>query len=169
MELVASSLVSFVRGRIQGHDTLRTKQTNSERHQNLRGRARCRRTSSRPLSTRLNLVLTQRADNTFAARRAEQTSFALILPSPVGGLRLAVPARCFAKLRSDKNQTKHSGSRFHAGSLQSICRVCGGRTCVTYREIDRSRDAGAAAAVPVVCRSGAGRRQAETGPLGRTR
>jgi hypothetical protein len=33
-------------------------------------------------------------------------------------------------------------------------------TCVTYRQIERSHDAGAAAAVPVVCRSGAGRRQA---------
>jgi hypothetical protein len=41
----------------------------------------------------------------------------------VGGRLPAVPARCFAKLRSDKNQTKHSGSRFRAGSLQSICRV----------------------------------------------
>jgi hypothetical protein len=88
----------------------------------------------------------------FSAARPPRTSRLLSCHRSVGGLLLAVPARCFAKLRSDKNQTKHPGSRFRAGSLQSICRVCGGRTCIKCREIDRSQDAGAAAAVSVLCR-----------------
>jgi hypothetical protein len=39
--------------------------------------------------------------------------------------------------------------------------VLGGRRCVVCRQIERSQDAGAATAVPVVCRSSAGRRQAD--------
>src|SRR4029077_13379725 len=38
--------------------------------------------------------------------------------------------------------------------------IVGDRTCITCRQIERSHDAGAAAAVPVVCRTGAGRRRA---------
>jgi len=36
-----------------------------------------------------------------------------------------------------------------------------GRTCVHVRQMDRNQDAGAASAVPVVCWSNAGRRQAD--------
>src|SRR5262245_10695990 len=75
-----------------------------------------------------------------------------------GGLRPAVPAQPFAKLRSDKTQIQHVGSRLRAGSLQLLRRLSDGRTCVTHRRVDRRSDTGAAAVVPVVCRSDAGRR-----------
>ena len=94
-------------------------------------------------------------------RPTARTSRLLSCHRSVGGLRPAVPARSFAKLRSDKNQTSTRQQIRVAGSLQSICRIFGDRTCVTRRQIERSQDAGAAAAVPVVCRSGAGRRQAD--------
>src|SRR6266511_3940919 len=97
----------------------------------------------------------------YSAAQPPRTLRLLSCHRSVGGLGLAVPARSFAKLRTGKKQTKHSGSRFRAGLLRSICRIFGGRTCVTYCQIERSQDAGAAAAVPVVCRSGAGRRQAD--------
>jgi hypothetical protein len=79
----------------------------------------------------------------------------------VGGRLPAVPVRSFAKLRSERKPDQAPGSRFRAGSLQSTCRIFGDRTCVTCRQIERSQDAGAAAAVLVLCRSGAGRRQAD--------
>src|SRR5258708_5913755 len=60
-----------------------------------------------------------------------------------------------------KTQPKHSRSRFRAGSLQSTRRIFRDRTCVKCRQIERSQDAGAAAAVPFVCKSDAGRRQAD--------
>jgi hypothetical protein len=60
----------------------------------------------------------------------------------VGGLLPAVPARFFAKLRSDKRQTKHPGSRFRASLLPSIRRIFGDRTCVTCRQIERSQAQG---------------------------
>jgi hypothetical protein len=80
-----------------------------------------------------------------------------------GGLRSADPALSFAKLRSDKNQVQHLGSTFRAGSLQSLCRLCGSTslTCVVYRPVDGSWNAGAAAVVPIVCRTSAGRRRAD--------
>jgi hypothetical protein len=93
-----------------------------------------------------------------------RTSPLLSCHRSVGGLGLAVPAQSLAKLRTGKKQTKHCGSGFRAGSLQSICRIFGGRTCITCCEIEQSQGAGAAAAVPVVCRSGAGRPQADGSP-----
>jgi len=57
----------------------------------------------------------------------------------------------FAKLRSDKNQAKRSGSSFRADSLQPLCRLFGGPHVRHVRQMDRSQDAGAASAVPVVC------------------
>jgi hypothetical protein len=60
-----------------------------------------------------------------------------------------------------RTQVQHVGSRFRAGSLQLLCRHFDGRTCVTHRRIDRRSDTGAAAVVPVVCRSYAGRRPAD--------
>ena len=69
----------------------------------------------------------------------------------VGGLRLASPAQFFAKLRSDKSQAKRSGSSFRADSLQPLCRLFGGPHVRHVRQMDRSQDAGAASAVPVVC------------------
>jgi hypothetical protein len=60
-----------------------------------------------------------------------------------------------------KNQTKHPGSRFRAGSLQLICRIFGERTCVRCRQIEQSQTQELRLLCPVVCRSGAGRRQAD--------
>jgi hypothetical protein len=97
-----------------------------------------------------------------SALRLGRTLRLLSCHRSVDGLLIAVPAQPFAKLRSDKNQTKRHGSRFRACSLQSICRVFGDRTCVTCRQVDRSQDAGATAAVLGLCRWGTGRRQAGT-------
>jgi hypothetical protein len=69
----------------------------------------------------------------------------------VGGQRLASPAQFFAKLRSDKNQAKRSDSSFRADSLHPLCRLFGGPHVRHVRQMDRSQDAGAASAVPVVC------------------
>ena len=74
----------------------------------------------------------------------------------VGGLRLAGPALSFAKLRSGKSQAKRPGSRLRTDSLQSLCRPLGRSPGRDVRQIDRGKDAGAAAAVPVVRRSDAG-------------
>jgi hypothetical protein len=60
---------------------------------------------------------------------------AFILPSLGRRSAPVVPARSFAKLRSDKNQTKHLGSRFRAGSLRSLRRLVGGRMCVMCRRV----------------------------------
>ena len=80
-----------------------------------------------------------------------RTSRLLSCHRSVGGLRLASPAQFFAKLRSDKNQAKRSGSSFRADSLQPLCRLFGGPHVRHVRQMDRSQDAGAASAVPVVC------------------
>src|ERR1700716_3978778 len=76
---------------------------------------------------------------------------AFYLAISVGGLRLASPAQFFAKLRSDKNQAKRSGSSFRADSLQPLCRLFGGPHVRYGRQMDRSQEGGAASAVPVVC------------------
>src|SRR5437660_1759050 len=73
------------------------------------------------------------------------------LARSVGGLRLASPVQFFAKLRSDKNQAKRSGSSFRGDSLQPLCRLFGGPHVRHLRQTDRSQDAGVASAVPVVC------------------
>jgi hypothetical protein len=58
----------------------------------------------------------------------------------VDGSRRAVgPTRSYARPRSDKNRTKHSGSRFCASSLQSIRPIFGDRVCVRCSQIERSR------------------------------
>jgi hypothetical protein len=57
----------------------------------------------------------------------------------VSGLLPAVPALSFAKLRSDKKQTKHPSSGFRAGSLQSIRRIFGDRACVRCRQFQPSQ------------------------------
>ena len=84
-----------------------------------------------------------------------------ILPSL--GWRSASRRSCvvFRQTAIGKKPDQAPGSRFRAGSLQSTCRIFGDRTCVTCRQIERSQDAGVAAAVLVLCRSGAGRRQAD--------
>jgi hypothetical protein len=94
------------------------------------------------------------------ATRPPRTSRLLSCHRSGGSLLLAVPARPFAKLRSDKNQTKRPGAGFRAGSLQSICRVFGGPHARHVSQIDRSQDAGAVTAVSDLCRWGAGRRRA---------
>jgi hypothetical protein len=66
-------------------------------------------------------------------------------------MRTSFLSTFFAKLRSDKNQAKRSGSSFRADSLQPLCRLFGGPHVRHVRQMDRSQDAGAASAVPVVC------------------
>ena len=92
---------------------------------------------------------------------------AFILPSL--GRRFGPRRSCAIprQIANGQKQTKHSDRGFCAGSLQSICRIFGGRTCITCCQIEQSQDAGAAAAVPVVCRSGAGRRQSRRVSVGR--
>jgi hypothetical protein len=53
---------------------------------------------------------------------------AFILPSIGRRLVLAASTQTFAKLRSDKDETKHHESRVRACLLQSICRVFGNST-----------------------------------------
>jgi hypothetical protein len=91
------------------------------------------------------------ADKHIRPNRPGHTSRLLSCHRSVGGLRLASPAQFFAKLRSDKNQAKRSGSSFRADSLQPLCRLFGGPHVRHVRQMDRSQDAGAASAVPVVC------------------
>ena len=114
---------------------------------------------------------TSRVKNAYCAKVLILPRFSLVRPGrnvrllscprSVGSLLPAVPARSFAKLRSDKKPDQAPGSRFRAGSLHSICRIFGDHTCVTCRQLDRSEGAGAAAAVSVLCRSSAGGRQAD--------
>lgn len=95
-----------------------------------------------------------------SAVRPERTSRLLSCHRSVGGLLPAFPARPFAKLRSDKKSNQTPDSSFRASSLQSIRRIFGDRA--RHASPDRAKpSAGAAAAVLVVCRSGAGRRQAD--------
>ena len=70
-----------------------------------------------------------------SALRPGCTSRLLSCPKPVGGLRLAVPARSRAKLRSNKSSDPASRQQFRAGSLQSTCRIFGNRTCVMCHQI----------------------------------
>src|SRR5262249_1773646 len=58
-----------------------------------------------------------------------------------------------------KTQIQHLGSRFRSGSLQSTCRIFRDRTCVTCHQIELCQTQGLRAAVPIVCTTGAGRRQ----------
>jgi hypothetical protein len=58
---------------------------------------------------------------------------AFILPQAAGRLVLVDAAVTFAKVRSDKKQIKHHGSRFGACLLQSICRLFGDGRCITSR------------------------------------
>src|SRR3984893_773019 len=74
-------------------------------------------------------------------------------------LRLASPAQFFAKLGSDKNQAKRSGSSFRADSLQPLCRLFGGPHVRHVRQMDRRQDAGGESAGTVGGRSKAGKRQ----------
>jgi putative membrane protein len=50
-----------------------------------------------------------------------------------------------------RNQAKRSGSSFRVDSLQPLCRLFGGPHVRHVRQMDRSQDAEAASAVPVVC------------------
>jgi len=115
------------------------------------------RTSRLQNAHRANVLMLPR----FSLVRPGRTSRLLSCHRSVGGLLPAVPVRSFAKLRSERKPDQAPGSRFRAGSLQSTCRIFGDRTCVTCRQIERSQDAGAAAMCLVLCRSGAGRRQAD--------
>jgi len=90
-----------------------------------------------------------------STHRPERTSRLLSCHRPVGGLRLAVPARSLAKLRSNKSSDPYLGSKFRVGSLQSTCLIFGDRTCAMCHQIGLCQDAGAAAAVPIVCRADA--------------
>ena len=58
---------------------------------------------------------------------------------PDAYLRRANPALSFAKLRSDKNHTKHPRSGLRADSLHSVCRLFGGRTCVMFTRLPEAR------------------------------
>jgi hypothetical protein len=60
-----------------------------------------------------------------------------------------VLALSFAKLRSGKSQAKRPGSRPRADSLHSLCRSLGRSPVRHVHRIDRGKDAGTAAAVPV--------------------
>jgi hypothetical protein len=80
-----------------------------------------------------------------------------------GRLRSAVCRSPFLRgLSPNCDQTKTRFSILPAHSVQVRCSryadSAGARTCVVCRPVDGSSDAGAAAAVPVVCRMGAGRR-----------
>jgi hypothetical protein len=84
---------------------------------------------------------------------------AFILPSlgrRCGGLR--PPFLCGPSPNCDQTNTRPSapGSRLHAGSLQSICRVFGDRTCIPYRQVGPKPFARATTAVSVFSRSDAG-------------
>jgi hypothetical protein len=81
-----------------------------------------------------SLIFRPSADNS-SRRRLRLLS----CPRSVGSLPLAVPARSFAKLRSDKKPDQAPRQQIPAGSLQSICRIFGDRTCVTCRQIERSQ------------------------------
>ena len=70
-------------------------------------------------------------------RRAPRAFYPAIARSAV--CVLAVPARSFAKLRSDRNPDQAPGSSFRADSLQSICRIFGGRTCVMFARSSEAR------------------------------
>ena len=95
----------------------------------------------------------------FYSTRPPRTSRLFILLSL--GRRSALRRSC-AVLRQTTIRQKpvqHLGSTFRAGSLQSLCRLC---WCTNVRGASPGRrklGAGAAAAVLVVCRTGAGRRQ----------
>jgi hypothetical protein len=78
-----------------------------------------------------------RADKNLACAEGCKRQFALILQSLP-----AVPARSFAKLRSDKKTDQAPGGRFRASSLQSISRFFGDCACVTRRQIERSQAQG---------------------------
>ena len=73
----------------------------------------------------------------FSAARPPRTSRLLSCHRSVGALLLAVLARRFAKLRSDKIRTKRLGRGVAAESLQSMWCVLGGRRCVACRQVDR--------------------------------
>jgi hypothetical protein len=92
--------------------------------------------------------------------RPPRTSRLLSCHRSVGGWHPAVPARCFATLRSVKDQAKHPRSSFGADPLQRLCGPLAAAQPRHVRQIERSQDARAAAAAPVLCRSGAGWRQA---------
>src|SRR5712664_258940 len=96
------------------------------------------------------LAIARHRSPSLAIARHRSPSLAIARHRSVGGLRLASPAQFFAKLRSDKNQAKRSGSSFRADSLQPLCRLFGGPHVRHVRQMDRSQDAGAASAVPVV-------------------
>jgi hypothetical protein len=102
----------------------------------------------------------------FSSARPPRTSRLLSCHRSVGVRRLAVRARPFAKLRSDKPRIRRPGSGFAADWLQATWGVVGGPHVDRASASRRIQDAGVAAVVPVRCRSGAGRRQADG--LGRT-
>jgi hypothetical protein len=58
----------------------------------------------------------------YSAARPCRTLRLLSCHRSVDVLRLASPARSFAKLRSDKNRAKRPGEGFRAESLQPLCR-----------------------------------------------
>ena len=75
-----------------------------------------------------------------SATRPARTSRLLSCHRSVGGLRLASPAQFFAKLRSDKNQAKRSGSSFRAGTYCSrYVDSLAGRTCVMFAKWTEAR------------------------------
>src|ERR1700730_3110440 len=71
----------------------------------------------------------------------KQTVLSLSVASCPGsyGIWPAGPAPYFAKLRSGKNQAKRPGSSFRADSLQPLCRLFGGRTCVMFARSTEAR------------------------------
>ena len=108
----------------------------------------------------LHLVLTQCADTSSRADRPSKPCLLLSCYQAVGCLRLAGPALSFAKPPSEKDQDKHDASSFRVDLAQLICRVFVDRRCSSCLLAGRGQNAGAAAAAPVVCNSGAARRQA---------
>src|SRR5215467_7061457 len=74
-------------------------------------------------------------------------------------ISLGAPLPARAAKRQGPRLNRRLGSRFPR--MQSICQVSADRTCVTCRQVDRGHDAVAAAVVPVVCKSDAGRREAD--------
>lgn len=71
-------------------------------------------------------------------------------------LCLAGPALSFANFDQAKTRRNRLGSKRRADSLQSLWRPLGRSSARHVRQIDRGKDAGAAAAVPVARRSDAG-------------